>query len=279
MMRLLQGELRKLIRRPASIITPGIFLGVLVLLFLAIGASYRTVGQVSTGQGGGPGAQAAIRSLLQFPGAYGGVVPFVASIGGLFAIAYGAAAAGSDWAWGMVRVAVARGESRSRYILAKLAAVLVLLVPASLVAFLVGVAAVAMAASLAGLGVGGIGDTAALQALPWLLVRSWLALCEQAAIGFAIATIARSQLAGLGVGIGIYFVESFAVSFWPEWVRYLPFSVVGSLLRDPASVLAAGEQASRYTIDQGLALLLVLAYLAASALASAVFLERAEITG
>ncbi len=277
-MRLLQGELRKLVKRPATYITLGIFLGVLVLLFVAVGASYRTMATLPADQGGGPQAQAAIRSLLEFPGAYGAVVSFVASIGGLFAIAYGAAAAGADWGWGMVKVAVARGESRSRYVLTKLAAVLLLLLPASLLAFLVGLVAVALAATLAGIGLSGAGDAGTLQSLPWMLARSWLALGEQAAIGFAIATLARSQLAGLGVGIGIYFVESFAVSFWPEYVRYLPFSVVSSLLRDPASTLAAGEQASRYTIDQATALLLVAGYLAISAVLSAIVLERAEIT-
>lgn len=277
-MRLLRGELRKLVKRPASYITLGIFLGVLVLLFVAVGASYRTMGQLPASQGGGPEAQAAIRSLLEFPGAYDAVVSFVASIGGLFAIAYGAAAAGSDWGWGMVKVAVARGESRSRYVLTKLAAVLLLLIPASLLAFLVGVVAVALAAMLAGIGMSGAGDAGTLQSLPWLLARSWLALGEQAAIGFAIATLARSQLAGLGVGIGVYFVESFAVGFWPEYVRFLPFSVVSSLLRDSTSALGASDQLGRYTIDQPTALLLVLAYLVASAVVSAIVLERAEIT-
>jgi len=278
-MRLLQGELLKLAKRPATFITLGIFLAILLLLFLAVGASYRTMSQLPADQGGGAQTEAAIRSMLEFPGAYAGVVSFVASIGGLFAIAYGAAAAGADWGWGMVKVAVSRGESRSRYIVTKLVAVLVLLVPASLLAFAVGVGAVAIAASLAGFGLTGMGDASTLGTLPSLLGRSWLALAEQASIGFAIATLARSQLAGLGVGIGIYFVESFAVSFWPEYVRYLPFSVVSSLLRDPTSSFAAGEQVSRYTIDQTAALLLVVAYLVASAVLSAIVLERAEITG
>jgi ABC-type transport system involved in multi-copper enzyme maturation permease subunit len=277
-MRLLKGELLKLAKRPASFITLGLFMAILLLLFLAVGASYRTMTQLPADQGGGAQTQAALRSMLVFPDAYAGVVSFVASIGGLFAIAYGAAAAGADWGWGMVKVAVSRGESRSRYIVTKLLAVLVLLVPASLLAFAVGVVAVAIAASLAGFGLAGMGDASTLGTLPSLLARSWLALAEQASIGFAIATLARSQLAGLGVGIGIYFVESFAVSFWPEYVRYLPFSVVSSLLRDPTS-LAAGEQVSRYTIDQTAALLLVVAYLVASAVLSAIVLERAEITG
>ncbi len=283
-MRLLGGELRKLVKRPATWITLGIFLGVLVLLFLAVGASYQTIGRAPAGQGGGPEAQAAIRSLLAFPGAYASVASFIGSIGGLFAIVFGASAAGSDWGWGMIRVAVSRGESRGRYILGKLVAVALLLVPGAIAAFVVGVVAVALAATIAGLGTAGMGSPDAVGTLPWLAVRTWLALVEQAAIGFAIATLARSQLAGLGVGIGIYFVESFAAGFWPEWVRYLPFSVVTSLLREPGTAGgvdvngSAGALAST-TVDQTTALLLVLAYLIASAIVSAIALERADITG
>ncbi|MDA8203053.1 MAG: ABC transporter permease subunit [Chloroflexi bacterium] len=284
-MRLLGGELLKLVKRPGTWITLGIFLGILALLFVAVGASYNAIVKAPAGQGGGRETTAAIRSLLSFPGAYASVAGFIGSIGGLFAIVFGASAAGSDWGWGMIKVAVSRGESRTRYILAKLVAVLVLLVPAVLVGAIVGLGAVVVAASISGIGVAGAGDPGAVASLPSLAVRTWLALCEQAAIGFAIATLARSQIAGLGVGIGIYFVESFAAGFWPEWVRYLPFSVVNSLLREPGSigggvdVGGGAAQLARSTIDQTTALVLVLAYLVASAVISAIALERAEITG
>ena len=56
-------------------------------------------------------------------------------------------------------------------------------------------------------------------------------MAEQATIGFAIATFARSQLAGLGAGIALYFVEQFSTLFLPDIVRYLPFHVASSALR------------------------------------------------
>ena len=43
-------------------------------------------------------------------------------------------------------------------------------------------------------------------------------------IGFAVATLARSQLAGIGVGIALYFGEAFASIFLPDIVKYLPFA-------------------------------------------------------
>ena len=53
----------------------------------------------------------------RFPGAYDLILSFILGLGGLFAVIYGAAIAGSEWSWGTLKNAVARGESRSRYML------------------------------------------------------------------------------------------------------------------------------------------------------------------
>ena len=53
--------------------------------------------------------------LVTFPGAYTLIISFILGLGGLFAVIYGAAVAGSEWTWGTLKSAVARGESRSRY--------------------------------------------------------------------------------------------------------------------------------------------------------------------
>ena len=52
---------------------------------------------------------------MTFPGAYELVLALILGIGGLLAVTYGAAIAGSEWGWGTLKAAVARGESRSRY--------------------------------------------------------------------------------------------------------------------------------------------------------------------
>lgn len=278
-MRLLRGEIRKLARRPASYITLVILVGIIVLLYVAIGASYKMVGQ--TGQPDAAASQAAIAETLRFPQAWTALVGLVVGLGGLLGVAYGAAAAGGDWNWNMVKIAVARGESRSRYVLAKLGAVVILLIPGLVVAFAVGLLATILAASLAGIGVGGLTDSAGLARLPSLFVRGWWGMAEQAAIGFAIATVARSQLAGLAAGIALYFVEQIALLLLPDVIKYLPFSAVSSLLREGSSggVSVGGNVAGRFSIDQPTALILVTAYLVIAALVSALFVERAEITG
>src|SRR5207244_10793526 len=98
--------------------------------------------------------------------------------------------------------AVARGESRSGYLLSSFGSVVVVIGVGLLISFAIGVLAAIVAAKLAGVSTDGLGDSAVLAKMPEQLLRGWLALSEAAALGFAVATIARSQLAGIGAGTG-----------------------------------------------------------------------------
>jgi len=180
----------------------------------------------------------------------------------------------------MVKVAVARGESRARYILAKLIAVEILLVIGFGIALLVAVGAAFVAATAAGLSTSGVGDSSVLGTLPEQLVRGYAGIAEEAAIGFAIATIARSQLAGLGAGIALYFVEQFSTIFLADTVKYFPFHVAQSALRVVVAGGAGGGGAGiTRALDPDLSLGLVVAYLVIAAVVSVIVVERAEISG
>ncbi len=276
-MRLLVGELRKLVKRPASYVTLGIELAIVVVIYIAVAARFGSIEASSVER---VQEREGIRLLISFPGAYGAALAFVTGLGGLLAMAFAAAAAGADWGWGMVKVAVARGESRTRYILAKLAGVEIMLVLGFLVSFAVAVGAAVLAGRIAGLPATGFDDQATLQALPGNIWRGYLGMAEQASIGFAIATLARSQLAGLGAGIALYFAEQFATIFLPDVVKYLPFHVATAALGvSIGGVAGPGAGASTAHLDQPTAFLLVIAYLVAGAVVSAIFVERAEISG
>jgi hypothetical protein len=277
-MRLLRGELRKLARRPASFITLFILVAIIVVMYVSVAAVYGSADQLGTQ---GAEARAGIELLLRFPDAYVALIGVIVGLGGLLAVAYGAAAAGADWNWGMVKVAVARGESRSRYVLIKLAAVVLMLAPGLLLAFAAGMVALVVAASIAGLGTAGLGDAAAIGGLPSLLARAWWALAEQAAIGFAVATLARSQIAGLGAGIALFFVEQFLGTFILEYTRFAPFQTAQELLSSEVGSTfgMSQQQIARFSLDVPTALLFVTAYFVLCAIVAAVSVERAEITG
>ncbi len=141
-MRLFVSGLRKLVRRPATYITLGLLVGLLALIYIAVGATARQAAAV-----GGDGAQALL--LVTFPGAYALLLSFILGLGGLFAMIYGAAVAGSEWTWGTLKAAVARGESRSRYQLLSFASIGLMVGIGLLVAFAIGVAVAVVAANLA----------------------------------------------------------------------------------------------------------------------------------
>jgi len=271
--RIFVAGLRKLVGRPASLVSVGLLAGLLVLIIVAS----ATVAQRSES------ATAANRALalVRFPGAYDLILSFMAGLGGLFAVIYGAAIAGSEWGWGTLKNAVARGESRSGYMLATFGAIVVMLGVGLAITFVIGVAAALVGASLANVSTTGVSDPDTLARLPEMAVKGWYTVVEQAALGFAIATLARSQLAGIGAGIAFYFGETFATIFLPDIVKYLPFAVARASMANGSSGGfgggGGGELSAALPADQ--ALVLVGVWLAGSLIVAAVFTERAEITG
>jgi ABC-type transport system involved in multi-copper enzyme maturation permease subunit len=264
--RLFVSGLQKLATRMATLLTFGLLAGLLVMIDLAV-ATTRGAG----GDGGGDPL-----ALVTFPGAYDLILSFLFGLGGLFAVIYGAAIAGSEWTWGTLKTAVVRGESRSRYLLATFAAIAVVLAVGLLIAFVIGVAAAALGSTIAGIPLDGIGDTAMLGTLPEHFARGWVAITATAALGFAVATLARSQLAGIGVGIAFYFGETFAGIFLPDVVRYLPFHLSQAAVGGGGGFGGAPDPAA---LSIGTALMLVIVWLVGSLVVAAGFSERAEITG
>jgi len=179
--RIVRSTFRKIVRRTASWVTAGLVAGLLALVYLALGATSQAVSAR-------PVEQAAIKALLTFPGAYGTVASQLLDTGGLFALAFAAAVAGSEWGWGTLKSAVARGESRWRYMLATLLALVLAAGVALIVVYAIGILAAVGGASLAGLSLAGVSDSATIAGVPSLFVHVWLGVAEEMAIGFAVAT-------------------------------------------------------------------------------------------
>lgn len=269
-MRVFRSGLRKLVRRPASWVSLALMLALLLLVFLAVGASARQL--ESQGQGGGDALL-----LVTFPDAYELVLGFILGLGGLLAVLYGAAIAGSEWTWGTLKSAVARGEGRSRYLLGTFASVTLVMGVALLVSYAVGLVAAILGATLAGVSTEGLSDSAMLGSLPEGLARAWIALTEQAAIGFAIATITRSQIAGIGVGIALYFGEQFGALFIGEIVKWFPFNAANAAVVFGPTVSSNGQTVP--TLDPNVALIVVVAWLVGALVVASLITERAEIGG
>jgi ABC-type transport system involved in multi-copper enzyme maturation permease subunit len=262
-MRIFRSGIRTLLRRPATYLTFGILAGLLVLIIVAVTATGDEL----------EGPEAFL--IITFPFAYEIILTFIIGLGGLFAVTYGAAVAGSEWSWGTLKAVVARGESRSRYILLTFAAVAAFVLLGILVSFAIGVAAAYIGALVADVNTAGVDDTEALRDLPELFGRGWYAMVEQGAIGFAVATLARSQLAGIGIGIALFFGEAFAGIFLPDIVPYLPFSAASAAVGIGGGPFEGGPG----TLSQETAMIVVGLWLAGSLIVAAIFSERADITG
>jgi ABC-2 type transport system permease protein len=270
-MRLFLAGLRKLVRRPATYVTFGLLVGLLALILIAVGA---TAGRQAAN---GDGREALL--LVTFPGAYTLILSFILGLGGLFAVIYGAAVAGSEWTWGTLKSAVARGESRSRYQLLSFAGIAIMVGLGLVLALAAGVAVAVVGAGLGGVSTAGLGDAATLGTIPELLGRGWLAIVEEGALGFAIATLARSQLAGIGAGIAVYFGEQFAAIFLPDIVKYLPFNAANAVVATGGGGGFGGGGATLPPLEPDVAMVVVAAWLVGALAVSALFTERAEISG
>lgn len=271
-MRIFLAGLRKMIGRPASFVSVGLLVGLLGLIILAS----ATVGLQDDDEGG----SAFARALVTFPGAYDLVLSFLLGLGGLVAVIYGAAIAGSEWSWGTLKNAVARGESRSRYMLGTFAAIVLMIGVGLAISFAAGVGLALLGANIAGISTSGLGDADTLGRLPAQMARGWFSVAEQAALGFTIATLARSQLAGIGAGIAFYFGEGFASIFLPDIIKYMPFAVARAAVdTEGAGAGPGGGGGLAEALPADTALLLVAAWLVGSLLVTVIFTERAEITG
>jgi ABC-2 type transport system permease protein len=271
-MRIFFSGLRKLIGRPVSFVSVGLLIGLLGLILIAA----ATVGQ----QGSGRNAQNA-RALITFPGAYDLILSFMFGLGGLVAVIFGAAIAGSEWSWGTLKNAVARGESRTRYMLGTFAAIVVMVAVGLAITFVAGVGLGLLSATIAGISTAGVSDADTLQRIPAMAARGWFAVVEQASLGFAIATLARSQLAGIGAGIAFYFGETFARIFLPDIIKYMPFAVAQASINTAGTPGGAGGGGGGFVevLPADTALVLVGVWLVGSLVVAIGFTERAEITG
>ncbi len=265
-MRLYLSGLRKLSTRMASVLTLGILAGLLVMIELA----------VATTRGRDDGDSRAALVLVTFPLAYDAILGFLLGFGGLLGVTYGAAIAGSEWTWGTLKTAVARGESRTRYLLTTFAAIVTMIAIGLSLAFLIGVAGAAAGATIAGISLDGMTDANVLEALPENFVRGLIAISMTAAVGFAVATLARSQLAGIGVGIALYFGEAFATIFLPDIVKYLPFNLSNAAVGGGGGF---GGPGLAVQLSADTALVLVVVWMIGALTVAAGFAERAEITG
>jgi hypothetical protein len=249
-----------------------LLIGLVLLIMLAVSAA--------SGQSVDAQSALASRMFLTFPGAWTLTLTLVMGLGGLLSLTYGAAVGGSEWSWGTLKAAVARGEGRAWYVLMGIAGVVVMAWLGILLAYAAGMGGVFVGAALARVSSQTIMDADTARDLALLLARTGLAVAMDVSIGFAIATVARSQLAGIGAGIALYIGEGIIGIFVPDIIKWAPFAASGAMLSGASGEVTASAGAIRATsLDSGVATLVVIAWLVIAVAFAALWTERAEIGG
>ena len=271
-MRLFGSHLRRLVRRPATLVTYLLLTGLILLIIVAVAAASQQVAD--------PQSSLAARLILTFPSAWTLTLAMVVAVGGMLALTYGAAIAGAEWSWGTLKTAVARGESRARYTLAAIAGATVLAWAGTLIAYAAGIVGALASAAAVHITSATLIDAQTAGDLAGQLARTALAIAMDVSIVYAIATVARSQLAGIGAGIGLYFGEGIIGIFVPQIVKWAPFAATSAMLGGGTTAVAgAASAASSARLDPDLAVVVVVAWLVLAAGFAAVWTERADING
>ena len=260
-MNILRAALLKLGRRPATRITFLILLALVLVIYISLAASMDMIEL--------EGETGALAEIFAYPGAYGQLGSMLMTFAALAAAAYAGTIAGSEWSWGAFRVAVARGESRVRYVLVTFVALALTALAGFVVLFAFGSLVSYVIGGLTGMASGDPLADGVLATIPAIAIGGWWVVVMSAAIAFAVGFATRSAVMGIVAVVAIYFGEQMAAIIVPaDVLRYLPSSAGTELVRAAASTATLG--------DVGLPLVAVTAYLAAALAGVALVAARTE---
>ncbi len=202
--RLLHAEWFKLVRRPVVWLLLALFLLLmlfyfgLIFLLIAFHDGLFTGGETRI-EILSPLLIDEYRRWITFPGVYGAVFSQVNSIGGICAIILAAAALGSEYGWGTLRLQLARQPRRGLYLGAKIAALLLVLLSGIAIALLVGTLLALLFSSLTS-DFGRLSATHLLL-LPFAALRALYVILPYAMVTIASCAFGRSVLAGAAGGL------------------------------------------------------------------------------
>lgn len=221
MLRLIGAELFKLRKRPMTTILVLILIGLMVLFYLLLFAISRV-------ELPGPGGQQVgdLGELLGLRVALPFAMSLIPSFGTVLAVILAASAMGNEYNWRTIRTAVVSSQSRSALLMAKLVAMGLLI----LVGMVIGLAA-GFIMSLITTAIGGYSFDLSFAGGGYLwdqflqFWRTFYVLLPYVLAAFMFSIVGRSAMPGIGLGIGVLFLESIVATFMTlagGWVARIP---------------------------------------------------------
>jgi len=247
MIEMVRAELFKLRKRRMTWILLIILAAFYCLMFFA------TYGITSSPPDRMPGAAVdAIRTSLQFPDAFNMIFTTAGTIGTLLLIILASSSIGNEYGWGTVRQMLTRKGIRYYFVTSKLVSFIIIAVIGLIISFIFGFILALITSNLIGSinwdfmtasYIGGL-----FEKFGWTLFT----LLPYIVMATFFAFLGRSAIAGIGGGLGFYFIETIAVALFNQaggWLAKIPDYLIGPNVEAlmPANQMAMGPLASSGT--------------------------------
>jgi ABC-type transport system involved in multi-copper enzyme maturation permease subunit len=204
MTQLMHVELFKLRKRMMTWVLAALMVGLIVLLYSVLWSVSERVARF--GEHNEFSAEQ-LRRALFVQGSIPYALQIIGTLGTLLAIILAAGAAGSEYAWGTVRLMATASSGRIRLILSKLAVVFALTVAGVILGIVVAVVYSAIITYVSGGADYGFVDGAFVRDQALAFGRTLFVMAPYITLAFAAAIVGRSTLAGVGAGLGVAFIE------------------------------------------------------------------------
>jgi ABC-type transport system involved in multi-copper enzyme maturation permease subunit len=218
MIDMIKGELFKLRKRNMTWILLIIMAAFFCLMFFA---TYGIISNPPEQMLGAP--IDAIKASLQFPGAFDLIFSTAGTIGTLLIIILAASSIGNEYGWGSIRQVMTRKGIRYQFVVSKLVSLIIVTFIGLLLAVIIGFILSMITSNLLGsinwnfVTASFIGEQ--FKNFGWTLFT----LLPYILMSVFFAFLGRSAIAGIGGGLGFYFIESIAVTLlsqsggWPTY--------------------------------------------------------------
>jgi ABC-2 type transport system permease protein len=218
--RMIGTEILKLRKRQMTKILLGVLMGIIVIVNLLLLA----ISKVNLPGGGQhPGD---IQNLLGLQTAIPFSLMLISSFGIVLAIILMASSIGNEYNWRTIRIALISGESRFKFLTAKLVSVGLFVLFGMFIGLLTG-----FIMSLITTAIGGYAFSFNFATGSYLwqqflqFWRTFYVIIPFALLGFFMAIIGRSAMPGIATGIGVVFLESIITTFMRlagGWIAKVP---------------------------------------------------------